>query len=214
MTAYRWCAPPRWPQPPDGFCPATSWQPHPSWPAPPANWRWWRLRRGLALGLTLGALGSLLVGLLLLGLAALGASDQATHTAYIARHDRGVTAQVRILSSHYDADGGDPGGWTTQTVLIPTTTGPVTADVGHHNEDPAGSAPTSVEVIYDPQHPSNAQTVQDYQEFGDYSAPVGGISARASAILNTTGVGILFGSLSIVLWLIYAWFSRPRSATG
>jgi len=30
MTAYRWCAPPTWPQPPDGFCPATSWQSEPT----------------------------------------------------------------------------------------------------------------------------------------------------------------------------------------
>jgi len=93
--------------------------------------------------------------------------------AYQARHDRGVRAQALVLSSHYDPNGGDPGGWTSEVVLIPTPEGRVRAVVGHHYPE-AASTPNTVEVIYDPENPTNAQTVEDYEQYGDYSAPLNG----------------------------------------
>ncbi len=202
MAAYRWCTPPRWPSPPFDFRPSPSWQPPPAWPSPPDRWRWWRLSQGLWLGLTLGALGSLVVGLGLLGL---GISGGPTHAAYVARHDRGVTIEAQILSSHYDAGGGDPGGWTEQTVAIQTPTGRINTRVGHHYQDPAGAAPTTVAVIYDPLNPSNAQSMQDYQEYGDYSPAVANIAFAAAGGL------FLLASLAMLIFLAVACLRRPAS---
>jgi hypothetical protein len=74
----------------------------------------------------------------------------------------------------------------------------VQATVGHHNPEAAGT-PKGVEVIYDPKNPTNAQTVEDYEEFGDDSAGIGGALSLAIAIaFGLLGVATLIGG---AMWL-------------
>jgi len=165
------------------------------WPTPPAGWRWWRLRRGFAISIAFATLGAALSALFLLGLAVGVQDHRHDHAAYLARRDHGVRTTATILSSHYDANGGDPGGWTTQVVLIPTPSGPVRAVVGHHDKGDAGVH--TVAVIYDPANPANAQTVQDFAEFGDYSV-TGSTASMTIAIVFYGLAGLtLLAALSI-----------------
>jgi heme exporter protein D len=139
----------------------------PDWPTPPVGWRWWRPRRDFAIRTAGTAVGFTLAALVVLCLASGAAKHRGDQYAYQARKDRGVITTATIVSSHYDANGGDPAGWTRQVVVIPTPSGPVRAVVGHHGENQGDGA--TVAVIYDPMNPTNAQTVQDFHDFGDYA---------------------------------------------
>jgi len=193
MTGWRWQAPPTWPLPPPGFFPPDGWQPSASWPPAPAGWRFWRRTPAdrNRLVATTCCLGFVFLFLVIL---AVGVFDhRGDHGAYLARRDRGVVAQAVVLSSHYDASGGDPDGWTREVVLIPTTQGKVRAVVGHHGPEP-DKVPASIAVVYDPLAPTNAQTVQDFTDYGDYSAGIGFRSSVAIA----AGIGLVAAGVLVL----------------
>ena len=199
---WRWQEPPNWPPPPPGFLPPPGWLPSPSWPAAPLGWRFWtRTSAGRArLAVCWVSVG--FVALLLLAVAGGIYSDRGKHAAFVARRDRGVVAQAQVLSSHYDADGGDPNGWTREVVLIPTPHSKVLAVVGHHGPEPGGR-PATVAVIYDPLRPTNAQTVQDFNEFGDYSD---GLTDRGAVRLSIVLTSVAVGTVAIAALVLH----RPR----
>jgi len=89
--------------------------------------------------------------------------------AYLALRNRGVTAAAAIIRSSYDANGGDPNGWTRQVVLIPAASGPVQAVVGHHGSNKSDGA--VVRVIYDPSKPLNARNLEDFREDDNLDLP-------------------------------------------
>jgi hypothetical protein len=190
MTGWRWQAPPTWPLPPPGFLPPDGWQPSAYWLPAPKRWRFWR-RTPAGHNRLVAAWGCLGFVVLFLVVQVVGTFDhRGDHDAFVARRDRGVVAQALLLSSHYDASGGDPDGWTREVVLIPTAQGKVRAVVGHHGPE-SGEVPTSVAVIYDPLAPTNAQTLQDFTEYGDYSDGLGfrgSVGLAAGFGLVTAGV--------------------------
>lgn len=149
-----WHPAPGWPPPPPGFVPPPGWAPDPTWPSPPDGWRWWRRRRGLPV------IGGVFV-VISLSLAALAASDAARAKQVRALTTHGVTITARVLSSHYDPDGGDPGGWTRDVVEFNTATGTVQTTVGHHDTDQPERTSGQLVILYDPRQPAHAATASE-----------------------------------------------------
>jgi len=72
---------------------------------------------------------------LLSALSILGALHQATKTHDArALQQRGVTTSATVLRSSYDPDGGDPNGWTTDTVQFRDTQGRNRADAAQWSQ--------------------------------------------------------------------------------
>jgi len=96
-------------------------------------------------------------------LSILGALHQATKTHDTrALQQRGVTTSATVLRSSYDPDGGDPNGWTTDTVQFRDTQGRNNqADVGHHDNH-VEQGTRILPIIYDPHHPTVAVSAQEY----------------------------------------------------
>jgi len=101
---------------------------------------------------------------LLSALSILGALHQATKTHDTrALQQRGVTTSATVLRSSYDPDGGDPNGWTTDTVQFRDTQGRNNqADVGHHGDNHVEQGTRTPPIIYDPHHPTVAVSAQEY----------------------------------------------------
>jgi hypothetical protein len=80
-------------------------------------------------------------------------ADHSTWLRYRHVYSRGVTTTASVLTYKYDAEGGDPDGWTTDRVTFMTQAGSrVTAVVGHHSPGPELTTRT-LRVTYDPLHP-------------------------------------------------------------
>lgn len=154
----RWHPAPGWPPAPAGFFPPPDWSPPATWPASPAQWTGWRAPRGRLIA---AAILAVIAALGVLGIGKDAAEQHTTSTLSA----RGVTTLATVLSSSYDAGGGDPGGWTTDQISFTTATGqPETATVGHHNDDTPERASSHLPVIYDPNHPGTVMSVADHQD--------------------------------------------------
>lgn len=172
--------PPGWPKPPVGYVPAADWQPDPGWPAPPVGWRFWKVPR-LRLTFAFAAIGCAIF--MLYGTV----SDMITWRRHAALDSRGVTTTALVLSYHYDPDGGDPDGWTSDRVSFTTDTGrKVVTTVGHHSPGPEQSTHL-LSVTYDPQRPAVARPASftDYDDDPATGALGGvlGLGLAAAAIL-------------------------------
>ena len=85
----------------------------------------------------------------------------ARDTAALRTH--GVSTLAQVLSVHYDANGGDPNGWTSIRARFTDATGrSYIVNIGHH--DQATERPgDSITVIYDSARPSLAEMAADPQ---------------------------------------------------
>jgi hypothetical protein len=164
-----WRPPPDWPKAPRGFVPPAGWIPDPSWPAPPEGWRWWQVRRGVLV--TVAALGVLAI------LSVRGnLSDAASVHDYRALKARGVTTSAKVVRSSYDEGGGDPNGWTTETVRFRDVTGAdIQTVVGHHDTDRPERSSGQIEIVFDPQHPTIASTVANFEQFPPVAGFIAGL---------------------------------------
>jgi hypothetical protein len=72
---------------------------------------------------------------------------------------RGIATTATVINSHYDPGGGDPNGWTTDTIEL-TTAGDrlVHATVGHHGDDNQEKRTHTIKIVYDPQNLTVVQT--------------------------------------------------------
>ena len=133
------------------------------------------LAAGGVAGLSLGVVA--FIG----GLTAVGRQDDLRR--------RGVVVAAQALTVHYDPDGGDPGGWTSIRAQFVDTRGyQRTVTVGHHDQATEAVGGT-VDVLYDPMHPSiaaYAPTAFETTPFGD--AVVGVVVA---ALGLTIAVGFI-----------------------
>jgi hypothetical protein len=187
----RWRPAPGWPPAPAGFSPPPHWSPPPTWPLPPARWTGWRVYRGRLIA---AAALAILAALCVLGIRS-SAAEQATTSTLTAR---GVTTLATVLSSSYDAGGGDPGGWSTDQISFTTTNGqPQTATVGHHNNDTPERASGRLPVIYDPTHPGTVMSVADYRYPNSAGAVVIGIAFMTFIAL--AAVALLLSVLKVTL---------------
>jgi hypothetical protein len=105
---------------------------------------------------------------------------------------RGVVAEGRALSVHYDEGGGDPGGWTS--INVEFTDGISTrrvVTVGHHF-DARETKGDVVAVLYDPLHP----TVATYAAipFDDSTGGGSWFSVALAAAGAIIAAGLLVGS--------------------
>lgn len=126
----------------------------------PSHWAASRRRPG-----TPGLLILLALGLLALtGAAATHwARVAADGTTYAALHQRGVIAAATVLHSAYDPSGGDPNGWTMDTVQFhgrPT----ITATVGHHGGNRGERMTGTLSVVYDRDQPNRVMALQTYRQ--------------------------------------------------
>jgi hypothetical protein len=154
----RWHPAPGWPPAPAGFSPPPGWSPHPTWPVPPAQWTGWRAPRTRLIS---AAALAILTAIFVLGVRKDAVEQHATATLTT----RGVTTLATVVSSSYDANGGDPGGWTTDRISFTTATGQTeTGAVGHHNDDTPERASGHMPVIYDPAYPATVMSVADHQD--------------------------------------------------
>lgn len=109
---------------------------------------------------------------------------------------RGVTTLATVLSSSYDAGGGDPGGWTTDQISFITATGQAeTGTVGHRNDDAPERASGHVPVIYDPNHPGTVMSVADHQD--PVSAGGVGIGLGLVILFALAAAGFLLSALEL-----------------
>jgi hypothetical protein len=96
---------------------------------------------------------------------------------------RGVTTTATVLSYSYDAEGGDPGGWTTDHVRFATAgRGTVVATVGHHDPGPERFNRV-IDVTYDPQHLNVVRAAHFPDDADDPSNIVAG--AMVAALVTT-----------------------------
>lgn len=151
-----WYPAPGWPRPPRGFKPSGEWTPDPNWPSPPSGWTGWQTRHGrLIAAMVLALLGALSL---------LGTVREATNTDDTrALQQRGVTTSATVLQSTYDPNGGDPDGWTTDTVQFGNASGRDNyAVVHHHGDNHVEQRTGTLGIIYDPSRPSIAMSTQEY----------------------------------------------------
>lgn len=142
-----WHPAPGWPRPPHGFSPPYGWTPDPSWPSAPPGWTGWRTRRALLIAAAVVALFGVL--------SIVGVAHQSTTTHNVrVLHQRGITTSADVLRSAYDPGGGDPNGWTTDTVQFHDPAGHLRqAVVGHHGDNHIERASGMMAIVYDPKHP-------------------------------------------------------------
>jgi len=184
-----WHPAPGWPPAPAGFSPPPGWSPHPTWPVPPQQWTGWRPPRGR---LVAAAALALLTALFVFGVGKDAAEQHITATLTA----RGVTTLATVLSSSYDAGGGDPGGWTTDQISFITATGQAeTGTVGHRNDDAPERASGHVPVIYDPNHPGTVMSVADHQD--PVSAGGVGIGLGLVILFALAAAGFLLSALEL-----------------
>ena len=108
---------------------------------------------------------------------------------------RGVTTLAIVLSSSYDAGGGDPGGWTTDQISFTTTTGQTqTATVKLHNNATPERASGHLPVIYDPNHPETVMSVADHHPV---SAGGVGIGIGFVTLFGLAGIAFLSSALKV-----------------
>jgi len=121
------------------------------------------------------------------------AAEQDTTSTLTAR---GVTTLATVLSSGYDASGGDPGGWTTDQISFIAANGqPETATVGHHNDDTPERASGHLPVIYDPNHPGTVMSVADHQD--PVSAGGVGIGIAFMTLFALVAAAFLLSALKV-----------------
>jgi hypothetical protein len=119
-------------------------------------------------------------------------SDAAKARHYGALRTRGVTSSASLITSSYDAGGGDPNGWTTDTVRFRDTSGnEVQTVVGHHDTDQPERSTRLIEIIYDPQHPRTALTVAQFQQLPPSTDLVVGL-VMSSLVVIAAAAGIAF----------------------
>jgi Protein of unknown function (DUF3592) len=147
-----WKPAPGWPRPRRGFEPPANWTPDPSWPTPPNGWTGWRSRRGLLIAATvLGIVGILSI--------IATVRQAATSNDVSVLRQRGVAAVAMVTRSSYDAGGGDPDGWTSDTVRFQDSTGRTEqVVVGHHGDNHVERNTGKLNIVYDPQHPNVAMS--------------------------------------------------------
>jgi hypothetical protein len=180
-----WRPPSDWPKPPRGWVPPPDWVPDPMWPTAPDGWRWWRVRRLRLIGAA---------ALIILGIAMIHGnfSDTATLRHYRALTARGVTTSADLVKSSYDAGGGDPGGWTTDTVRFRVTDGKtVQTVVGHHDSDQPERSAGRINIVYDPQHPTTALTLIEFEQSSPFPDLIVGL-AMSVLLVIAAAVAIFF----------------------
>lgn len=132
-------------------------------------------------------------------------SDHSTWLRYRPLYSRGITTTATVLSYHYDPEGGDPGGWTTDRITFMTRQGEsITATVGHH--DPGTERTThAIGVTYDPVHP-------DVVIAADANvAPTDGSEWYVGLVLAFPSA---FGAAALGRWAWRARYRRGRMAAG
>lgn len=173
----RWRPPPGWPPAPRGYIPPEGWRPDPAWPPAPEGWKYWRPHRAR------------LVAALILSVWAVVAvsgnfDDQNSLHRYHALASRGVTTTAQVIESHYDENGGDPGGWTTDTVRFRTDSGTVVQTVvGHHDSDSSERTSGRIEIVYDPQRPTVAVTRMQFDGGSTFPDLLVGLFVSAASIV-------------------------------
>jgi hypothetical protein len=184
-----WRPAPGWPRPPKGFRPPPGWTPDPSWPSAPPGWTGWRIRRVLLTA----AFAVALFGIL----AIIGVVHQSatTHDERVL-HQRGIATAAELLRSEYDPGGGDPNGWTTDTVQFHDSGGHLRqAVVGHHGDDQIERASGTLTIVYDPEHPD---VVMSAQQLAD-SAPGGDLALAFgfTAVVWLAAIALLLPAIQI-----------------
>jgi len=182
-----WRPPPGWPKPPRGYAPPPDWMPDPTWPPAPEGWRWWRVRRGPLIGAA---------ALILLSIATIHGnfSDAARLRHYRALTARGVTTSADLVKSSYDAGGGDPDGWTTDTVRFRDTSGnEVQTVVGHHDSNQPERSAGRIKIVYDRQHPKTALTLIEFEQFSPFPDLIVGLVISLLVVIAAS-VAIFFAT--------------------
>lgn len=132
-----------------------------------------------------------LLALMFIVLAVLGAihwngvADQAS--TYRALQEHGVIAEATVINSSYDASGGDPHGWTSDTVTF-RSSGDTTVRLGHHGGNRVELRTGKLRVIYDRNDPARVMALQAYRE----SAPTGDV-------VITAFITVISGALALAL---------------
>ncbi len=184
-----WRPAPGWPRPPRGFRPAPGWTPDPSWPPAPPGWTGWRVRRALLIAAAVVALFGVL--------SIVGAVHQATATHRVrVLQQRGIRTVAEVLKSAYDPGGGDPNGWTTDTVQFHDPGGHLRqAVVGHHGDDHLERGSSEVTIVYDPKHPDVAMSAE---EFANSTPGIDqAIAFATTAVVILAALGLLLPALQI-----------------
>lgn len=104
--------------------------------------------------------------------------------------ERGVDVAATVLDYSYDSNGGDPGGWTTDTVRFKTVTGvSITAVVGHH--DPGPEAHSKIlEVTYDPTRPGIVRAAHYIDDADDPTNSIVGACLALALSVTTIVLGL------------------------
>lgn len=125
-------------------------------------------------------------------LSIVGAVHQSTTTHDVrVLHERGITTAAEVMRSAYDPGGGDPNGWTTDTVQFREPGGHIRqAPVGHHGDDHIERASGTINIVYDPEDP---HVVMSAEQLAD-STP----GADLAIAIVVTAV-VLLGALALLL---------------
>lgn len=184
-----WHPAPGWPPQPHRFAPPPGWSPDPRWPAAPPGWTGWRPRWGLLVAATVTALISVLT---IVGVVQASVTARDVH----ALQQRGAAMTANLLSSSYDPDGGDPDGWTTDTVQFRDQRGNVErAVVGHHGDDHTEQTSRTIPIVYEPAHPGNVMSAQQLETATPDADLAVGIAIATVVVL--AGLALLLRALEI-----------------
>ena len=132
------------------------------------------------------------IGVALFGvLSIIGAIHQITTSSQTRELQRyGIATSAHVLKSSYDPEGGDPNGWTTDTVEFRRSNGKTQqAVIGHHGEDIERISGV-IKIVYDPDQPDVVMSAAQMKD------------ASPNADL---AVAIIFITLNILaaLWLLF-----------
>lgn len=74
---------------------------------------------------------------------------------------RGVTIAATLVQAAYDPSGGDPDGWTTDTVRFSAFGHVEQVVVGHHGDAGPERSSGALSVVFDPEHPAVAVSLTE-----------------------------------------------------
>lgn len=132
-------------------------------------------------------------------LSIVGAVHQSTTTHDVrVLHECGLTAAAEVMRSAYDPGGGDPNGWTTDTVQFGEPGGHIRqATVGHHGDDHFERASGTITIVYDPK---NADVVMSAEQLAD-STPGADLAVAIviTAVVLLAALALLLPALQIFM---------------
>lgn len=119
---------------------------------------------------------------------------------YRALQHHGVIVSATVLHSTYDPSGGDPNGWTEDTIALEARQRLVTV-VGHHGDNEAEERSGRLRVIYDRSDPARVMALATYR----------GVTPGADLIVAAIGALVCGLLVLVFVALSFSW-TRRRGA--